>query len=518
MKNGPAPIPAPLLDEASRAVSRRTGLRFQEGRRSELERGLRLAVRELGFEDVLSGIKWLISSIPSRSQIEVFAKHLTVGETYFFRGKKCFDFLEGRVLPELIDRRRHTGRFLRVWSAGCCSGEEPYSVAILLSRILPDPEHWSLRILGTDINPLFLDKASAGIYGNWSFRETPEWVKEGYFTRTAGNRFALNREIRTQVTFGYHNLVDDEDPSFPGGTREMDLILCRNVLMYLTPDHQEEVVQRLKGHLVEDGWLIVSPSEVSHDLFRDFESVSFQGATYYRSNHRNNPKGAVGVPSFDVDSRDVLLRSTAMTPLLPEDGPPIAKGLLSEEEGPLAAEGGEPGSDGADPRGERPDPYEEALLLHGKGLSAEAAERLKPLVSKGPRPGRAAAILSRILADQGRLSEAIDSCQKAISFEKADPDLYYLRAVIREELGEPESAKADLGKALYLEPGYVAAHLLLGSMALREGKRKEGARHFRNALDLLRRRLPDEIVRGAEGLTAGRLIEIVRSIGLEDVA
>jgi chemotaxis protein methyltransferase CheR len=458
-------------------------------------------VREFGFEDPLSGIKWLISSAPTKSQIEVLAGHLTVGETYFFRDKTCFDFLEGQVFPELLTLRRSAGRYLRMWSAGCCTGEEPFSIAVLLSGMMSDPKDWNVRILGTDINPLFLKKASAGIYGGWSFRDTPEWVRERFFTKTGDNRFELLPEIRKWVTFTYHNLVEHGDPSFPDATNAMDLILCRNVLMYLTPSHQKDVIRRLKMCLVEGGWLIVSPSEVSDGLFREFEAVSFQGATFYR----NSPKTPAKTLSFRADDTVTLPRH-AIIPVPPveeEIVPPVGTALTTEER---------------EPDNKRPDRYDEALFCYERGLYVEAIEKLRPLLLEGPKVGEAAALLSRIFANQGNLSEAISFCERAISAEKGDPRHYYLRATILQEQGEPEKAAADLRRALYVDQDFVPAHLLLGNLALRQGKREESARHFKNAFELLHRRLPDEIVPGTEGLTAGRLMEIIRSTGFEDVA
>ena len=507
MKNRATIIPASLLAEASDIISCRTGLYFPEGRRDDLERGLRSAVREFGFEDPLSGIRWLISSAPTKSQIEVLAEHLTVGETYFFRDKTCFDFLEGRVFPELLALRRSAGRYLRMWSAGCCSGEEPFSIAVLLSGMMSDPKDWNVSILGTDINPLFLKKASTGIYGNWSFRDAPEWVRERFFTKTGDNRFELLPEIRKWVTFTYHNLVEDGYPSFPDATNAMDLILCRNVLMYLTPSHQKDVIRRLKMCLVEGGWLIVSPSEVSDGLFREFEAVSFQGATFYR----NSPKTSAKTLSFRADDAVTLPRQAIIPVWSPGHQPPVEEEIVPPAGTALTTEESQPDN-------KRPDRYDEALFCYERGLYAEAIKKLRPLLSEGPKVGEAAALLSRIFANQGNLSEAISLCERAISAEKGDPGHYYLRATILQEQGEPEKAAADLRRALYVDQDFVPAHLLLGNLALRQGKREESARHFKNAFELLHRRLPDEVVPGTEGLTAGRLMEIIRSAGFEDVA
>ncbi len=277
MKGKEQAIPTSLLSQAGDFISRRMGLNFPEGRRNDLERALGSAARESGFADPQSYTRWLISSTPARREMEVLASHLTIGETYFFRDKRGSDLLESRVLPEIIAQRKGTGKYLRIWSAGCCTGEEPYSIAILLNRLIRETEEWHVTILGTDINPLFLKTASAAVYREWSFRDTPAWVKGRYFTRTKSGRFELLPEIRKRVLFAYHNLAENTYPSLINGTNAMDVILCRNVLMYLTPDCQAYVVRKLRQCLVEGGWLVVSPSEVSDTLFSEFVPVTFQG-------------------------------------------------------------------------------------------------------------------------------------------------------------------------------------------------------------------------------------------------
>ena len=167
-----------LLKALSSVVTRRTGLRFAPERHADLERGVRAAARELGFASADACAAWLVSSVATSEQVRILAAHLTIGETYFFREKTAFEFLERSVLPELIAARHKLDRRLRIWSAGCCTGEEPYSIAISLSRLLPNPEGWQIQILGTDINEQFLQTAREATYGEWSFRDTPAAVIE----------------------------------------------------------------------------------------------------------------------------------------------------------------------------------------------------------------------------------------------------------------------------------------------------------------------------------------------------
>ena len=169
MKDG---INPDSLSRLSTIVSAQLGLHFPPHRAADLERGVRGAAHDLGFPSVEACVESLLSTPLSAPQIDALAQHLTVGETYFFREKNTFDALGKTALPSLIEARRNEKR-LRLWSAGCCTGEEPYSLAILLSRLLPDISTWHITILATDINSRFLQKAGVGVYSNWSFRATP---------------------------------------------------------------------------------------------------------------------------------------------------------------------------------------------------------------------------------------------------------------------------------------------------------------------------------------------------------
>jgi len=255
-----------LWQRVSELVARTTGLHFPAERQADLQRGLTAAAAEFGFADSASCVDWLLSASLTRPQLNILASHLTIGETYFFRERKAFDALAEHVLPELIRRRRGRGQQLRLWSAACSTGEEPYSLAILVQQLLHDWRDWRVTILATDINENSLRKAAAGVYGEWSFRESPPGFKERYFERTPDGRFAVLPEIRNRVSFAHMNLAQDCFASLATDTNAMDVIFCRNVLIYFTPSHARKLVENLHHALLDGAWLVVSPSECSQTL------------------------------------------------------------------------------------------------------------------------------------------------------------------------------------------------------------------------------------------------------------
>jgi chemotaxis protein methyltransferase CheR len=271
-----------LLARLSDVIAAQMGLHFPGARWHDLERGIRAAARELDFPDVAACARWLVSSPLTRHEIAILASHLTIGETYFFREPHVFAMLEEEILPALMHTRRERARRLRIWSAGCATGEEPYSIAISISRVIPDRHDWDITLLATDINPGFRRRASEGVYRAWSFRDTPPWLKARYFSRRPGARLAILPAIQKMVTFAYLNLVDEVYPLPLTNTVAMDVIFCRNVLMYLAPEQAKKVVHRLYHALADGGWLIVSPSETWQALFAPFQPVDIPGAILFR--------------------------------------------------------------------------------------------------------------------------------------------------------------------------------------------------------------------------------------------
>ncbi len=258
---------------------------------------------ELGFADVEALAQNLLSTPITKDLLEVLASHLTVGETYFFREKGIFEVLEWQILPQLLASRRSGNRQLRIWSAGCASGEEAYSIAMLLHKILPDIRDWQITVLATDVSQRALQKAELGVYNQWSFRGTSTWLVEKYFTRVKGDKWKILPWIKEMVTFSYLNLATDPFPSRINNTAAMDIIFCRNVLMYFTPVVIDRVVENFSGALVEGGWLMVSPAECS--LLRGFclSACPQPGAIPFQKRRQTDQDRVFGFQEAAVDSK-----------------------------------------------------------------------------------------------------------------------------------------------------------------------------------------------------------------------
>jgi chemotaxis protein methyltransferase CheR len=254
------------------------------------------------------------------------------------------------------------------------------------------------------------------------------------------------------VTIAPLNLVEESYPAMVTNTSAMDLILCRNVLMYFTREAQRASVLRLQRALVADGWLVVSPAEASAELLHPLVPVDVAGAILYRK---------------EPTSIAALLPSWIPETILPEPDTPV--------------------------------PFAEP--------SVDRVTAIVPIASPAPSDLQGA----RVLADQGRLEEARELCEAALVKDRLDPEAHLLLAAIAQERGDIPAALDALRRALYLAPDSAPAHFLLGSLQLRQRQRTQGRRSMETVVSLLSAVPRDEPVAGGGGLTSGRLLETARA-------
>ena len=212
--------------------------------------------------------------------LEVLGTSMTVGETHFFRVAPQIDALRNVVLPDLI--ARHTAdRRLRVWSAGCSTGEEPYTLAMLICEQLPQlKQDWDIQLVATDLNRAALEVARLGVYGEWSFRDSPLDLRARYFTPT-GKQWRLNDQVRGMVRFAHLNLAEDPFP-FASGSDGIDLILCRNVTIYFGEHATQRLYVRFANALDPAGWLLLGPSDPVPTPASALEVTALDGALLWR--------------------------------------------------------------------------------------------------------------------------------------------------------------------------------------------------------------------------------------------
>ena len=259
-------------------VAARLGLHFDASRSGELAEVL----EKLGGANLSSLEPYLArleGARPEFDDVRALARHLTVGETYFFRNPEQLRAFAEVALPERIAARPIPGK-VRILCAGCASGEEAYSLALVASEQLPRLDE-EISITAVDVNPAALERAAAGRYSAWSLRETPSDVRHRWF-QPVGREYVVHAAARSVVRFEERNLVDESSDLWHPGS--YDVIFCRNVLMYFTTERARSVVDLLGRALVPDGYLFLGHAESLRDVSQGFSLCQSHDTFYYRRN------------------------------------------------------------------------------------------------------------------------------------------------------------------------------------------------------------------------------------------
>jgi len=481
-------------------ILERTGMLFGPRRHDALAGGVLAAAERAGCGDLEAYHRLLQRARTDSDLWDDLIGAITVGETYFFRNPAHFDALRQRILPGLTARHRDDRR-LRIWSAGCSTGEEPYSIAILLRQLLPDIADWNVLILATDINKESLRQAHEGRYREWSFRQTDQVVRDLYFT-PQNELFEIIPQVREMVAFAYLNLAEDAYPSLATNTNAVDLILCRNVAIYLPEAVTQEIAGRFHRCLVADGWLIVGASETNGKIYDQFASHNCSGATIYQKTQRRGDTGTrrrlrdAETPSRRGDTDTRRHGEITPSPRLPVTPSP----RLPVSPPPLPVQPAVP-----------LDPYQEGLALLGQGRYEEAMTCLLDCITRDPDLALAYYQMARVHANRGQLEEARSWCQQAIERDPLLTEAHYILALIHQEEGTLDEAIARLKKTLYLDSDFVLARFSLANLYQQVGRQGEATRHRAQAIRLAAKMPPDDMVPGSDDLTAGRLLTMVRA-------
>ncbi len=235
----------------------RAGIHFPDAKKYVLESRLGTRLQELEIEDYEQYIAFLTMGPFQTEEFQEMFNRVTINETSFFRNEPQLDVFEKQILPELLEARKASRR-LRIWSAACSSGEEPYTLGIIVARSLGlRLSDWRIEILGTDISEKVLEQATEGVYGDYAIRTTPSMVKQKYFKQD-GTNYALSDQIKGLVNFQLHNLKDRVAARRFG---QFDVIFCRNVMIYFDDAMKEQLMGSFCDQLADDGTLFIGHSE-----------------------------------------------------------------------------------------------------------------------------------------------------------------------------------------------------------------------------------------------------------------
>jgi chemotaxis protein methyltransferase CheR len=491
-----ATIPADMVERFRAAIVDRLGLQFDAGKLKQLTDVLQRRARAAGCD-----AEAYVSSLETkaaREEIGVLASHLTIPETYFFRNIDQFRAFTHVVIPQRASANAAAKR-LRILSLGCASGEEPYTLAMLARDVLSDTG-WEFSILGVDVNPAAIERARRGRFSAWTLRETPERDRQRWF-RAEGRDYALDESLRASVRFEQRNLVDDDCRLW--APEQFDVIFCRNVIMYFSPEQARALIARVAQALCADGYLFLGHAETLRGISTDFHLLHTHGTFYYQKKGRiayapppEEPadKAALAMLATDADSwvdaiRRASERVTALT-----DSHDRTIGRTAHKAG--AASSYDLGV---------------ALELLRNERFAEALAIVDALPAESSKDADVLLLRATLLAHGGQLGEAEAACTRLLELDELNAGAHYLLALCREGAGDHMAARHHDQVATYLEPGFAMPRLHLGLLERRAGQRESARRELSQALVLLQREDASRVLLFGGGFSRETLITLCQA-------
>ena len=518
------------LNQLRDFIASRTGLLFRTADTEKFASAIQERMRARSVQQ-LADYRHVLerNDDTSRAEWQHLGAALVPGESYFFRDAGQMRVLLHEVLPRLIARRRESGlRQLRLWSAGCSTGEEAYSLAALLFETLPDYRDWDVVLLGTDSNPEALHRARQARYSEWSFRQVAPERRERYFIKEAGLYRPLP-EIQSLVEFQVHDLVTAEYPRPVGALHDLDLIVCRNVFIYMQPDVIQGIVSKMEASLRPGGCLLTGHGELSDARPRTLRTWLFSESIVYRKplpgeEHPGAPQ------KEDLPQPAQLIHSSPGPPAPPEpaappapapatDGLPVLRPVQTAmplqliqvpDDAPVAPIAPEPPPDVGG--SELSEVASRARAHLAAGAYGEAAALLLADLKRRPEQAELEYLLARVYANLGRLDEAGQLVQQVLRRQPSDEGGvrgYFLLAQLAEDRGDSVEAMELLKRTIYLDAAYLPGYLELGLLYEQNGDHERARRMLTSARDLLKGLAPETEIEEYNGETAALLLERV---------
>lgn len=439
-------------------ISSRIGLLVREQDDVLLRKVVAERVQALSLSGAEQYCQFLSSDADIRREREELTILLSAGETFFFRDRELHVLLQDIILPELLERRK-AERTLHIWCAACSSGEEAYSLAILLDELMADQSQWNISILGTDINQGFIERARQGIYTEWSFRGMSDERRQRYF-HLHKNTWVLADSIRNRVTFRTGDLVADKFPDCAFDLYGMDLILCRNMFIYMEPHMVFHIADKFTETLAEGGILITGHGELhAHHLGKLRARVFPESIVYQKVAH------PFCLPTPAAEKLHPALKNPAAI------SPAIRKF-------PAAA---------------TPPVLQAAAEICKEMTGSEIHQAWQ-------------------YANQGQQDRAAKTCGEIVAKNPLVAEPHYLLALLAQERGEFAETKELLKKVIYLDPSFIAAYLDLGDLYAREGDDVRAGKMRATALNLLRALPGDSQVKQYGASTANAVLQYVEHL------
>jgi chemotaxis protein methyltransferase CheR len=514
--------------EAIRALVReKSGLFYGQHNSASLVDAIEKRMAVGGFDSAAEYYRALTTSKARYKEFTELVNLLTIQHTRFFRNPALFKAFRQFVLPEIVRRKAIAGEdSLRILSAGCATGEEPYSIAMVILDVIGQPSPLRARILAADISHEALDRARSGVYSRRSVDRVEADLINDYIKRyciLGDGEVRVKDSVRELVDFQYMNLTDSF--SFP----KFDLIFCRNVTIYFDLETVRRVFDKLCNSLPEGGYLFVGGTESLQGITDKFELVESARALYYRKRavvpvqqgiRRSGSADAQASPrpgTFPGDrptvySVDLMSGNANDSHSITAYSYPVhGAGNARQENEPSHSCNESKEITGANSRSRRdvPEPdgdpagmIKTALRLFEEEKPLEALNLAQQACALTPDTTEGRLLIARVCLNLGRFDDVEKECRKVIKQSPSSSDAHYLLGVAYQKMGKRKSSVENLQKAVYLNSDHSLAHFALAELYSASGERKRAERAYKNTLRALERE--------PEGLLAGGSMTVTK--------
>jgi chemotaxis protein methyltransferase CheR len=450
-------------------MTRECGFQFDDLNTQTLEECVQRRMKVVAIGDYSEYEEYLLHHPDGAVELQHLIQATTINQTNFFRHPGQMEALKTEIVPDIFERKMRCGELvdpiLSVWSAGCSTGDETYSIALQIRDALDPFYAKNVEILGTDIDEHVLSLARNGSYGPKTLQWIGERHLEAYFVETAEG-YKVNEELRSNVRFEKHNLVTIPYPSARWG--KWDVIFCRNVIIYFNEAMAKRVIANLYDSLAYGGYLVLGYSESLGARFDDLTLCEYGDAFVYRKDDEIR-----GELHSDVKTRSKNKKSSRRKSKEDEIVEKIKEHLARDEYG-------------------------------------QAEKQISALLRVKPGDATTHLLSACLYLETGDHDKAAEAAMHAIALDPLQAHAYFVIAVVCETNGDHEAAIRYLRRALYLDETLAMAHFHLALIYKRLGRQREAMREFRNTIGLLEKVTSDDRVEFIGGVRVSSILEVCR--------